>query len=64
MPSQRNDKTATYAHLAANLIKRAATKISDRLALAPLGTLDKPAIGEAKQSGTSIDNEADEAAAA
>jgi integrase len=56
--------TARYAHLAADPVKQAATKISDRLALALLGALDKPSAGKAKQSGTSINNEADETAAA
>jgi integrase len=37
--------TARYAHLAADPVKQAATKISDRLALALLGTLDKPNAG-------------------
>ena len=56
--------TARYAHLAADPIKQAATKISDRLALALLGALDQPSAGKAKQSGAVVDNEADEAAAA
>ena len=56
--------TARYAHLAAVPVKQAATKISDRLALALLGEIDKPSAGKAKQSGTIIDNAADEAAAA
>jgi integrase len=56
--------TARYAHLASDPAKQAATKISDRLALALLGALDKPSTGKAKQSGTSIDNQVDEAAAA
>jgi hypothetical protein len=55
--------TARYAHLAADPVKQAATKISDRLALALLGAIDKPS-GKAQQSSTSIDNEADDAAAA
>jgi hypothetical protein len=59
--------TARYAHLAADPVKQAATKISDRLALALLGTLDEPSARKAQQSGTAIENrkdEADEAAAA
>jgi hypothetical protein len=56
--------TARYAHLAAVPVKQAATKISDRLALALLGEIDKPSAGKAKQSGRIIDNAADEAAAA
>jgi integrase len=55
--------TARYAHLASDPIKQAATKISDRLALALLGETDKPHSGNAKRSGTPIDN-ADDAAAA
>jgi len=54
---------ARYAHLASDPVKQAATKISDRLALALLGAIDKPGLGKAKQSSTSIDNEADDAAA-
>jgi integrase len=56
--------TARYAHLAADPVKQAATKISNRLALALLGALDQPSAGKAKQSGAAVDNEADEAAAA
>lgn len=56
--------TARYAHLAADPIKQAATKISDRLALALLAALDQPSAGKAKQSRVAVDNEADEAAAA
>jgi integrase len=56
--------TARYAHLASDPVKQAATKISDRLALALLGEIDKPSAGKTKQSGTIIDNAADEAAAA
>ena len=55
--------TARYAHLASDLIKQAATKISDRLALALLGETDKLRDGKTKRSGASIDN-ADDAAAA
>ena len=56
--------TARYAHLASDPIKQAATKISDRLASALLGAIDKPSAGKAKQSGTSAESEADEAEAA
>ncbi len=56
--------TARYAHLASDPAKQAATKISDRLASALLGALDKPRPGKAKQSGISIDDQVDEAAAA
>jgi site-specific recombinase XerD len=56
--------TARYAHLASDPVKQAATKISDRLALALLGEIDKPSAGKTKQSGTIIDNAADKAAAA
>jgi integrase len=56
--------TARYAHLASDPVKQAATKISDRLALALLGPVEDPSIRETKQSCLSIDNEADDAAAA
>ena len=56
--------TARYAHLAADPIKQAATKISDRLALALLGAVDKPSPGKTSRSGASIDDEVDAAAAA
>ena len=56
--------TARYAHLASDPVKQAANKISDRLALALLGAVDKPSAGKGKQSKTSIDNNADDAAAA
>jgi integrase len=56
--------TARYAHLASDPVKRAATKISDRLALALLGAVDKPSAGKARRSGASIDDEVDAAAAA
>ena len=61
---QLGQTTARYAHLASDPVKQAATKISDRLALALLGEIDKPSAGKAKQSSTSNDNEADDAAAA
>ena len=56
--------TARYAHLAADPIKQAATKISDRLALALLGPVDEPSTKKAKQLSTPIYNEPDDAAAA
>jgi integrase len=56
--------TARYAHLASDPMKQAATQISDRLALALLAELDKPGLGNAKRSGTSIEKEADDTAAA
>jgi integrase len=56
--------TARYAHLASDPIKQAATKISDRLASALLGAVDQPSAGKGKQSETSIDGNADDAAAA
>ena len=55
--------TARYAHLASDPVKQAATKISDRLASALLGAAE-PSAKIAKQSIISIDNEADDAAAA
>jgi integrase len=55
--------TARYAHLASDPVKQAATKISDRLASALLGAVE-PSAKIAKQSIISIDNEADDAAAA
>jgi hypothetical protein len=39
--------TARYAHLASDPMKKAANKISDRLASALLGGLDKPSAGKA-----------------
>jgi integrase len=54
--------TARYAHLASDPVKQAATKISDRLALALLG--DGPKTGGVEKCGTSIENGEDEAAAA
>jgi integrase len=56
--------TARYAHLAADPVKQAATKISDRLALALLGTVDVPSVKNVRESNTSIDDEVDDAAAA
>ena len=61
----KSTTTARYAHLASDPVKQAATKISDRLALALLGALDQPSAGKAKQFGAVVvDNETDEAAAA
>ena len=40
--------TAKYAHLASDPVKQAATKISDRLALALLGASDKPSAWEGR----------------
>src|SRR5712672_2441531 len=56
--------TARYAHLASDPVKQAATKISDRLALSLLGAIDKPSAKKAKQLKISMDEEADDAAAA
>lgn len=56
--------TARYAHLAADPVKQAATKISDRLASALLGPADWRTAEKAKQPGSEMENEADEAAAA
>jgi hypothetical protein len=56
--------TARYAHLASDPVKQAATKISDRLALALLGPVDRPSADKAQQSSKSIDDETDGAAAA
>jgi integrase len=41
--------TARYAHLASDPAKQAATKISDRLALALRGGIDSPGAKDAKQ---------------
>jgi hypothetical protein len=56
--------TARYAHLASDPVKQAATKISDRLALALLGTIGEAGAKKGKQPNTSIDNTDDDAAAA
>ena len=56
--------TARYADLASDPVKQAATKISDRLALALLGPVEEPSTRKAKQSNIPIENEADDAAAA
>jgi len=55
--------TARYAHLASDPVKQAATKISDRLASALLGSVDKPSAKKARKSSTSMDDETDDAAA-
>jgi site-specific DNA recombinase len=52
--------TARYAHLASDPVKQAATKISDRLALALSGTIDKPIVERAQH----IEVEAEDSAAA
>jgi hypothetical protein len=56
--------TARYAHLADDPVKQAVTKISDRLTLPLLGPVDELSAKKANQSSISIDNEADDAAAA
>ena len=56
--------TARYALLAADPVKQAATKISDRLALALLGTLDKPNAEKAQQAIQQSEAEDDQEAAA
>jgi len=48
--------TARYAHLAADPIKQAATKISDRLASALLGTVDAPSSKKLQHSRPPIDD--------
>ena len=56
--------TARYAHLASDPVKQAATKISDRLASALLGLVDRPSAKKASQSSKPIDDETDVVAAA
>jgi hypothetical protein len=56
--------TARYAHLASDPAKQAATKISDRLALALLGAVGEPGAGKAKRTGSSANNPVDDDAAA
>ena len=56
--------TARYAHLASDPVKQAATKISDRLASALLGPVDKTCAKNAGQSSRSIGDETDDTAAA
>ena len=56
--------TARYAHLASDPVKQAATKISDRLASALLGLVDRPSAKKASQSSKPIDDETDDVAAA
>lgn len=52
--------TARYAHRASEPVKQVATKISDRLALALSGTIDKPIVERAQH----IEVEAEDSAAA
>jgi integrase len=56
--------TARYAHLAADPVKQAATKISDSLALALLGPVGGPSTTKADRPAIATDNGADDAAAA
>ena len=56
--------TARYAHLASDPVKQAATKISDRLALAMLGPIEGPIATKGNQSAIAADSGADDAAAA
>jgi integrase len=56
--------TARYAHLASDPVKQAATKISDRLALALFGTGDEPSAKKKQQSQILIEEESTDAAAA
>jgi hypothetical protein len=50
--------TAKYAHLASDPIKQAATKISDRLALALFGVVGEPSTKQGQHSRIVIDDEA------
>lgn len=56
--------TARYAHLASDPVKQAATKISDRLALALLGTVEGPSAMKADRPAIAAENGTDDAAAA
>jgi integrase len=56
--------TARYAHLASDPVKQAATKISDRLASALLGPVDRRRAQEAQHSSETIEDETDDDAAA
>src|SRR5712672_1573374 len=56
--------TARYAHLASDPVKQAATRISDRLALALFGTIDEAKTSKAEYSRMLIENEDEDAAAA
>ena len=56
--------TARYAHLASDPVKQAATKISDRLALALFGTVEDPNVKKPQRSPSLIDNAGDESEAA
>jgi len=55
---------ARYAHLASDPVKQAATKISDRLALALLGASVKPSARRPEPADRIIDGGTDDAAAA
>jgi len=48
--------TARYAHLASDPVKQAATKISDRLALALFGSVDEHHVEKVRQSRSSVDD--------
>src|SRR5713101_6415311 len=50
--TSQGQTTGSYAHLAADPVKQAATKISDRLAL--LGATDNPSADTASKSSLSI----------
>jgi len=56
--------TARYAHLAADPVKQAATKISDRLALALLGPVEGPSATKADRPAIAADNGTGDAVAA
>ena len=56
--------TARYAHLASDPVKQAATKISDRLALALFGTVEDPNVKKPQHSRPLIDDAGDESEAA
>lgn len=50
--------TARYAHLASDPVKQAATKISDRLAFALSGAIDKPVVERAQHIEVEAENSA------
>jgi hypothetical protein len=56
--------TARYAHLASDPVKQAATKISDRLALALFSNVDNANVKEPRQGHRLIQNADDEPKAA
>ncbi|WP_247457526.1 site-specific integrase [Bradyrhizobium sp. 2] len=56
--------TARYAHLASDPVKQAATKISDRLALALFGTVEDPSDKKPQHSRPLIDDAGDESESA